>query len=60
VHITQSCQPKDELPPLYGVPVTIKINVDQAGQANSDGVLAFKDGLCMKDGFFFGFDLYVS
>ncbi|MCI5102123.1 amidase [Phaeobacter italicus] len=28
--------------PLYGVPVTTKINVDQAGYANSNGVPAFK------------------
>lgn len=29
--------------PLYGVPVTTKINVDQAGYANSNGVPAYKD-----------------
>ena len=29
--------------PLYGVPVTTKINVDQAGYANSNGVPAFKN-----------------
>ena len=28
--------------PLHGVPVTIKINVDQAGQATSNGIEAFK------------------
>ncbi len=29
--------------PLHGVPVTTKINVDQAGYPNSNGVPAFKD-----------------
>ncbi|MDK3019982.1 amidase [Pseudodonghicola flavimaris] len=29
--------------PLHGVPVTIKINVDQAGEATSNGVVALKD-----------------
>ncbi|MEO0773630.1 MAG: amidase family protein [Pseudomonadota bacterium] len=29
--------------PLHGVPITIKINVDQQGQATSNGVPAFKD-----------------
>ena len=28
---------------LHGVPVTIKINIDQKGQASSNGVVAFKD-----------------
>lgn len=39
----------DQLPPLYGVPVTIKINVDQAGQANSDGVAAYRDQIASED-----------
>jgi amidase len=30
---------------LHGVPVTIKINIDVEGQANSNGVLAFKDNI---------------
>jgi amidase len=29
--------------PLHGVPITIKINIDQQGQASSNGVVAFKD-----------------
>ncbi|MFN3954840.1 MAG: amidase [Pararhodobacter sp.] len=29
--------------PLHGVPVTIKINVDQEGQATSNGLVALKD-----------------
>ncbi|AZV78762.1 amidase [Parasedimentitalea marina] len=35
--------------PLHGVPVTIKINVDQAGQASSNGVLALKDLIAPAD-----------
>ena len=29
--------------PLHGVPVTIKINIDQKGESSSNGVVAFKD-----------------
>ena len=35
--------------PLHGVPVTIKINVDQTGHATSNGVLAFKDLIAPDD-----------
>jgi amidase len=35
--------------PLHGVPVTIKINVDQEGQATSNGVLAFRDNRAPGD-----------
>lgn len=35
--------------PLHGVPVTIKINVDQTGQATSNGVPAFKDLIAPDD-----------
>ena len=35
--------------PLHGVPVTIKINVDQAGQASSNGVVALKDLIAPAD-----------
>ena len=35
--------------PLQGVPVTIKINVDQTGCATSNGVLAFKDVIAPAD-----------
>ncbi len=38
-----------ELGPLHGVPITIKINVDVAGQANSNGVVAFKDNIAQED-----------
>ncbi|MCP3416381.1 amidase family protein [Bradyrhizobium brasilense] len=35
--------------PLHGVPVTIKINIDVEGQANSNGVVAFKDNIAPGD-----------
>ena len=35
--------------PLHGVPVTIKINLDVKGQANSNGVVAFKDNIAPDD-----------
>ncbi|MFW8593404.1 amidase family protein [Cribrihabitans neustonicus] len=35
--------------PLHGVPVTIKINVDQAGHATSNGVAALKDLIAPAD-----------
>jgi amidase len=38
-----------ELGPLHGVPVTIKINIDVEGQANSNGVAAFKDNIAPGD-----------
>ncbi len=34
---------------LHGVPVTIKINVDQRGQATSNGVVAFADMIASED-----------
>ncbi|MGJ4995590.1 amidase [Bradyrhizobium sp. HKCCYLS3077] len=34
---------------LHGVPITIKTNVDQIGQANSNGVVAFKDNIAAED-----------
>ena len=34
---------------LHGVPVTIKINIDVAGQANSNGVVAFKNNIAPGD-----------
>ena len=35
--------------PLHGVPVTIKVNVDQTGHATTNGVPAFKDMIAPDD-----------
>jgi amidase len=35
--------------PLHGVPVTIKVNVDQRGRATTNGVAAFKDIIAPDD-----------
>ena len=37
------------LAPLHGVPVTVKVNVDQAGCATTNGVVAFKDLIATED-----------
>ncbi|NHI01582.1 amidase [Oceanimonas sp. MB9] len=42
-------RPGDALPPLFGVPVTTKINMDLAGQANSDGVPAYRNNMATDD-----------
>ena len=42
-------QRPDVLPPLFGVPMTTKINVDQKGLVNSNGIPAFKDNICDQD-----------
>ena len=34
---------------LHGVPVTIKINIDVEGQANSNGVLGFRNNIAPGD-----------
>ena len=39
----------DEPGPLHGVPITVKINVDYRGQANSNGVAAMKDLIAPSD-----------
>ena len=39
----------EELGPLHGVPVTIKVNVDQAGYATTNGVVAFRDKIATED-----------
>ena len=38
-----------QLGPLHGVPVTIKINVDQAGHATTNGVIPLKDNIARED-----------
>ena len=40
---------REPLGPLHGVPVTIKINVDYAGRATTNGVVAFKDRIAQAD-----------
>lgn len=37
------------LGPLHGVPITVKINVDYAGRATTNGVVAFKDAIAEED-----------
>lgn len=37
------------LAPLHGVPVTVKVNVDQRGHATTNGVVAFRDAQAQQD-----------
>ncbi len=39
----------DRLGALHGVPITLKINIDVEGQANSNGVVALKDNIAPGD-----------
>jgi amidase len=39
----------EALGPLHGVPVTIKVNVDQKGHATTNGVVAFRDAVAQED-----------
>lgn len=39
----------EPLGPLHGVPVTVKVNVDMAGRATTNGVVAFKDLVAGED-----------
>ncbi|CAB3809121.1 Acylamidase [Paraburkholderia caffeinitolerans] len=40
---------REALGPLHGVPVTVKVNVDMAGYATSNGVVAYKDLIARED-----------
>lgn len=35
--------------PLHGVPISIKVNIDTAGRATTDGVVAAKDHIALSD-----------
>src|SRR5215207_1479383 len=39
----------EALGPLHGVPISIKVNSDQAGHATTNGVVAFKDNIAEVD-----------
>jgi amidase len=39
----------EEIGPLHGVPVTYKINMDYAGRATTNGIVAFKDRIASED-----------
>jgi amidase len=39
----------EPLGPLHGVPVTTKVNTDQAGRATTNGVTAFRDAVVDRD-----------
>jgi amidase len=39
----------EDLGPLHGVPVSIKVNSDQAGYATTQGVVAFRDAMAKED-----------
>jgi amidase len=39
----------EEIGPLHGVPVTYKINMDYAGRATTNGIVAFKDHIAKFD-----------
>src|ERR1019366_5756817 len=39
----------EALGPLHGVPVTVKVNIDQQGEATINGVVAFRDVIAAED-----------
>ncbi|WBV45006.1 amidase [Pseudoroseomonas cervicalis] len=39
----------ETLPPLHGVPVTIKVNTDQAGHPSDGGIAAYRDHMAHAD-----------
>ena len=40
---------KEQLPPLHGVPVSTKVNVDQAGRATTNGVRRYQNVIATED-----------
>ena len=44
-----ACARGATLGPLHGIPITVKINTDQAGWPNDHGVVAFKDLMASED-----------
>jgi amidase len=48
-HADAAVRRGDALAPMHGVPITIKVNTDQIGQATSNGVVAFKDVIATED-----------
>ncbi|OOG50402.1 amidase [Polaromonas sp. C04] len=40
----------EQLPPLHGVPVAIKVNADQQGHATTDGIVALSENVAASDG----------
>jgi amidase len=47
--VARAARTHQPLPPLHGVPVTIKENVDQAGCATVNGVAAYRDVIATSD-----------
>jgi amidase len=45
----KAVQRGETLGPLHGVPVTVKINIDYAGRATTNGVVAFKNNIAEQD-----------
>jgi amidase len=45
----QAVRRGDDLAPLHGVPVTIKVNIDQKGRATTNGIVAFRDVIAAAD-----------
>ena len=48
-HADRAVMDGEEIGPLHGVPVTYKINMDYAGRATTNGIVAFKDHVAKFD-----------